>query len=229
MNRPPWSLAALATGVVLLLLFLATPGAFRAQSTEAKAPAVPAQARGDEGRTVLDVLNRPFAMPFARPTALEDVARQLEAVLGIPVVLDRAALTRLELVPTDSVQLELKGVRLKTSLQLLLDQVGMTYRAVPEDNLLILTDDRGSEEPLRLILDEIDTIHAELHDVRDELHTLKQNLPGMSDSPTLRKPTIIEELPGAPGLDRPGAEPAEGGPAAPAADPRPSRKSRKSA
>jgi hypothetical protein len=221
MKRLPWILSALAAAVFLVV---ASPNAFRAQSTESKSAPRPDSPPG-EAPAVMDLLVRPYAMPFARPTALEDVASRLEQSLGIPVVLDRAALTRLELEPTDSVQLEVKGVRLKTSLQLLLDQVGMTYRAVPEDNLLILTDDRGADDPLHVILDELETLHAEVHDVRDELHALKQSLSGGPDAPTLRKPTIIEEVPELPG--RRGEPDTSDGGAAPVRTP--ARKSRKSA
>ena len=43
------------------------------------------------------------------------------------MVVDLAAIERLDLKPEDTVKLELKGVRLKTGLKLLLDQVGLTY------------------------------------------------------------------------------------------------------
>ena len=49
------------------------------------------------------------------------------------VVLDLAALGRQDVEPDDPVQLELEGVRLKTGLKLLLDQVGLTFRVVAED------------------------------------------------------------------------------------------------
>ena len=59
------------------------------------------------------------------------------------MVLDLAALDRKSAKPDDTVQLELDGVRLKTGLKLLLDQVGLTFRVVAEDNLMIITDQEG--------------------------------------------------------------------------------------
>ena len=71
------------------------------------------------------------------------------------VVLDRAALIRQEVQPEDTVELELDGVRLKTGLKLLLDQVGLTYHVVTEDNLLVITDREGSEDPLDRVWSEV--------------------------------------------------------------------------
>ncbi len=59
--------------------------------------------------------------------------------LNAPVVLDLAALGRQNVRKDDDRGLDLKGVRLKTGLKLLLDQVDLNYRVVPGDNLLILT------------------------------------------------------------------------------------------
>jgi hypothetical protein len=150
------------------------------------------------GRSVVDALAQPGEMPFGDPTRLEDVARRLSEQLGAPVVLDRAALIRRELTADDTVQLALEGVRLKTSLQLLLDQVGLTFRVVPEDNLLVLTDDEGADDPYRRILGEIDVLHRELHELRDTVEALYDGLvPPEGGDPPVRNPTIIEPLPGA--------------------------------
>lgn len=161
----------------------------RDQPEAASAPAAAPQV------SIHDALHKPFDLPFAEPTPLEEVATQLQKRLGGHVVLDRAALIRLELEPTDTVQLELQGVRLKTSLQLLLDQVGMTYRLVPEDNLLILTDAEGSEDPFQTVLAEIDILHRELHEVRAALSALAELLPAGAPPAGMHNPTLIEELP----------------------------------
>lgn len=147
--------------------------------------------------SIQESLLRPFDLPFREPTSLERVTAHLASRLSGPVVLDRAALTRLELRPEDTVQLSLEGVRLKTGLQLLLDQVGMTYRVVPEDNLLVLTDSYGADEPYERILDEIEVLHRELHELREAVNVLyDSSLPAENAPGTMRKPTIIEELPG---------------------------------
>lgn len=169
-----------------------------------------AQAGPGGTRSVVDALARPGELPFGEPTRLEDVARVLGERLGAPVVLDRAALTRRELTPDDTVQLGLDGVRLKTSLQLLLDQVGLTYRVVPEDNLLVLTDDEGADEPYRRILGELEILHREVHELRDVVEALyDETAPPEGGDPPMRKPTILEELPaGAEEEPAPRVEPA---------------------
>jgi hypothetical protein len=147
--------------------------------------------------TVQDVLLRPFHFPFNRPTSLSQVCLQLKQALAVPVVLDLAALGRQDVDPDDTVQLELDGVRLKTGLKLLLDQVGLTYHVVPEDNLLIITDREGSEDPLDRIWAELRTLHRDIHDIQDAVDEMSDSLyKDAEEGPRMRKPTIIEEKPG---------------------------------
>lgn len=146
--------------------------------------------------SVQDVLLRPYRFPFSRPTSLAQVCLHLKQTLGVPVVLDVAAMDRQNVDPESAVQLELDGVRLKTGLKLLLDQVGLTFHAIPEDNLLIITDRQGSDDPLDRVWNELRTVHRELHDVQDAVEALTDAL--YSDQPEgarVRKPTIIEEKP----------------------------------
>ena len=105
--------------------------------------------------TIQDALLRPYHFPFSRPTSLAQVCAHLKETLKGPVVLDLAALDRKNSEPEDTVQLELDGVRLKTGLKLLLDQVGLTYRVVAEDNLMIITDQEGAEDPAERIWSEL--------------------------------------------------------------------------
>jgi len=104
-------------------------------------PATPGEATNPG--TLQDALLRPYHFPFSRPTPLHQVCAHLKQTLKAAIVLDLAALDRQEVEPEDPVQLELEGVRLKTGLKLLLDQVGLTYRIVAEDNLMIITDREG--------------------------------------------------------------------------------------
>ena len=105
--------------------------------------------------TLQDALLRPYHFPFSRPTSLAQVCAQLQETLKAPVVLDLSALDRKSAEPNDTVQLELSGVRLKTGLKLLLDQVGLTFRVVAEDNLMIITDQEGAEDPAERIWAEL--------------------------------------------------------------------------
>lgn len=146
--------------------------------------------------SVQESLLRPFRFSFNRPTSLVEVCAHLKQTLGFAVVLDIAALGRQDVDPDDTVQLELHGVRLKTGLKLLLDQVGLTYHVVPEDNLLIITDREGSQDPLDRIWTELRTLHRDLHDVRDAVDEMTDILYGDPEQGArVRKPTIIEEKP----------------------------------
>jgi hypothetical protein len=158
------------------------------------------------GGTLQDALLRPYRFPFSRPTPLNQVCAHLQQTLKAPVVLDLAALDRQTVEPEDTVQLALEGVRLKTGLKLLLDQVGLTFHIVPEDNLLILTDKEGSEDPADRIWSELHALHRDLHDLQDAVEELRTYVAGeKGEGPRVRKPTIIEEMP-----DHRGEKPAVG-------------------
>ena len=183
-----------------------------AQKVEAKAkaaqPAEPGQGR-PAAASIQDAMLRPFAWHFREETTLQVVADHLNAVLGGQVILDRAALTRRRLTPESTVRLELEGVRFKTGLKLLLDQVGLTGRVVPEDNLLILTDVEGAEDPTERILAELKSLHRDLHDLRDALDDLREDLGYDAEpGPAVRRPTRIEKAPGRDGDDMPEERPA---------------------
>lgn len=168
-----------------------------------------ADARGKSALSVQDALNRPFPFTFDKPTPLEEVSKQLSRALNAPVAIDRSALDRLGLKINDEVQLRLDGVRLKTGLKLLLDQLDLTYKVVPEDNLLVITDEAGSSDPAERVLAEVQSLHRELHAVQDALSDLRADL-GLDDAggAKVRKPTIIEEMPAdAGGPKKPAKEP----------------------
>jgi hypothetical protein len=120
----------------------------------------------------------------------------LKDTLKGAVVLDLAALDRKSVEPESTVQLELEGVRLKTGLKLLLDQVGLTYRVVAEDNLMIITDQEGSDDPADRVWAELRALHRDLHAVQDAVDDLGDYLGVQGgEGPHVRKPTIIEEMP----------------------------------
>jgi hypothetical protein len=158
-----------------------------------------------------EALLRPYRFPFSRPTPLEQVCGHLKETLKGAVVLDLAALDRKSVEPETAVQLELDGVRLKTGLKLLLDQVGLTYRVIAEDNLMIITDQEGSEDPADRIWAELRALHRDLHAVQDAVDDLGDAL-GVEtgEGARVRKPTIIEEMPDHIG-ERPGVGPAKPG------------------
>ncbi len=188
-----------------------------AQAATSGATESPKQVQPD---SVQDALLKPYAFRFGRPTPLTEVVQRLTQDLGLPVVLDLAALDRLDIKPDDAVKLELQGVRLKTGLKLLLDQVGLTYKVVAEDNLLILTDKQGSEDPIERVMAEIHELHRDIHDIQDALDELRESN-GLSgeEGARVRKPTIIEEMP-----EIQDAKPQEGAKSKPPTKPEPGLK-----
>ncbi len=172
-------------------------------------------------------LLRPYRFPFARPTPLLEVCAHLKQTLKAEVVLDLAALGRQDVEPADPVQLELEGVRLKTGLKLLLDQVGLTFRVVPEDNLMIITDLEGSDDPSDRIFSELKALHRDLHALQDDLDELRDFVGDAGQGGRVRKPTIVEEMPDVEGEppaavpDKPGNSRPRPGADSPAAGARP--------
>ena len=204
----------LVLGGALLGLVAATHLPLRAQGDGKPAGGAPerrptiekAPTRDASSGSIQDALLKPYHFRFGRPTSLSELAQRLSVDLGGPVVLDLAALDRLDLKPEDAVKLELDGVRLKTGLKLLLDQVGLTYHLVAEDNLLILTDKTGSEDPVERLASEVHELHRDIHRIQDSLDEVRElaGLPG-PEGARVRKPTIIEELP-----ENPEQKPKEG-------------------
>ena len=95
----------------------------------------------------------------------------------------------------------------KTGLKLLLDQVGLTYRVVAEDNLMIITDVEGSDDPMSRVLSELQALHRDLHALQDDVEELRDIMGDDRQAGRVRKPTIIEELPEAE-AQGPGQKPA---------------------
>jgi hypothetical protein len=215
--------AGLTVGLVAvsrLSLLAQTETRQKAEGAQAVAGGTTEPAKPVQSDSVQDALLKPYPFHFARPTPLADVVQRLSHELGLPVVLDLAALDRLDVKPEDTVKLDLQGVRLKTGLKLLLDQVGLTYKVVAEDNLLILTDKQGSEEPIERVMAEIHELHRDIHDIQDALDEVRE-LTGLSgaEGARVRKPTIIEEMP-----ENQDAKPQEGATSKPPKRPEPGSK-----
>lgn len=182
--------------IITLFLFasvpIATVGVLRLRAQDAKTPA----ATPAKGASVQNALYLPFDFPFGKPTRLDEVAKVLSKALNAPVALDRAALARQDVQDDDEVQLDLRNVRLKTGLKLLLDQLDLTFRVEAEDNLLVITDLIGSADPVDQVLVEIKSLHKDFHALQDSIEEIR-NAMGLDKEggPKMRKPTIIEEIP----------------------------------
>ena len=187
------------TGVILL--FGTTRWGLLAQFAQEERPRAKTAERsplaGNAKPNIEEAMSRRFTFPFAEETTLEAAAKLLQKELGSAVVLDLAALKRVGATPQTHVTLDLMDVRLKTGLKLLLDQAGLMVKVVPEDNLLIFTDERGSDDPSTRIFAELKELHRDVHDLRDALDDLARMIgPANDEGPAIRKPTIIEEMPG---------------------------------
>jgi hypothetical protein len=177
---------------------------------EASAGAAGAPLSGDRGTkpvlvSVSVALGKPFTFAYRKGTTLEGLADHLRRALDAPVVLDVAALDRLGIGPDANVRLELSGARLETGLKLLLDQVGMTYRVIPEDNLLLFTDHPDGDDNARQAVAELKVLHREIHELREAMEEILDIIAPEEKGPTTKKPTIIEELPS--GKSKPGDAP----------------------
>jgi hypothetical protein len=169
-------------------VWLASHGPSRAQEGQ------PARGTGH----IADAMLQPLRLPFNEGKSLEEVAAYLRKELRANVVLDLAALDRHQLKPTNHVRIDLDGVRLKTGLKLLLDQVGLTTRVIPEDNLLIITDKAEADEPIERLTEEVKALHRDLHSLQDDVREIRDILTvPVEEEPVAkaRNPTIIEEMP----------------------------------
>jgi hypothetical protein len=83
------------------------------------------------------------SMSFANETPLEDVLKYIKSATqgpkdnGIPIYVDPVGLDEAETTMNSPVTLDLEGVPLKTTLRLLLKQLGLTYTV--KDGLLTIT------------------------------------------------------------------------------------------
>ena len=100
----------------------------------------------DQERTnqVQIALRKTLPMPFASETPLQDVLAYVREKTtndtfpsGLPIYLDPTGLESLELTPDSKVRIDLAGVRLKTTLNLLLKQLDLVY--VVRQGVIIIT------------------------------------------------------------------------------------------
>ncbi len=103
-----------------------------------------------KSQRILDKLEAPFSMPFPNETPLEDVVHYIKTATvdpnfpqGIPIYVDPVGLQEAEKTLASPIQLNLDGVPLRVSLQLLLRQLDLTYRV--RDGLLTITSDTLDE------------------------------------------------------------------------------------
>ena len=120
------------------------------------APSLLASLMGRDTRSkkILAKLEEPISMSFANETPLEDVLKYIKAATqgpndtGIQIYVDPAGLNEAEKTMTSPVTLDVEGVPLKTTLRLMLNQLGLTYSV--RDGLLMITKEAVAD-PFRRI------------------------------------------------------------------------------
>jgi hypothetical protein len=99
---------------------------------------------------ILAALEKPIPMHFPDATALQDVLKWIKTASqgkddeGIPIYLDPVGLAEAEKTPTSPVEsIDLEGVPLKTTLRLMLRQLGLAYAV--RDGVLIVSHPEADE------------------------------------------------------------------------------------
>jgi tetratricopeptide (TPR) repeat protein len=104
---------------------------------------------------ILDALKQPISMPFPNETPIEEILNYIKTATqserlpgGIPMYVDPAGLTEAEITMSSPVTVNLEGVPLKTSLRLLLKQIGLTYTV--KDGLMTVTAELSANQPTEI-------------------------------------------------------------------------------
>jgi hypothetical protein len=114
-----------------------------------------------KSRAILKKLEEPISMQFPEPTPLDDVLKYVkqasvtENYAGIPIYVDLKALDEAEVKLQSPVIVDLEGVPLKTTLRLLLKQLGLAYCV--RDGVLIVSSEEGIAEELEEAQLELET------------------------------------------------------------------------
>jgi hypothetical protein len=94
---------------------------------------------------VVAKLEEPISMSFANETPLEDVLKYIKSATmgphdtGIPIYVDPEGLSKAKKTMVSPVSLDLEQIPLRTTLRLLLKQLGLTYTV--RDGLLMITNE----------------------------------------------------------------------------------------
>jgi len=118
-----------------------------------------------QSKAILKMLDNPISMPFAVATPFEDVLKYIKqattapSYAGIPIYVDPKGLKEATATLESPVSLDLEGVPLKTTLRLLLKQIGLAYCV--RDGVLIISSAQGVNEELREAFNELRITHPD--------------------------------------------------------------------
>jgi hypothetical protein len=106
--------------------------------------------RDPKTRQILEKLDEPISMSFANETPLDDVLKYIKQATttptfaGIPIYVDPLGLQEAERSLNSTVQIDLEGVPLKTTLRLILKQLGLTYTV--KDGYMMITSEESEDK-----------------------------------------------------------------------------------
>ncbi|ODU01173.1 MAG: hypothetical protein ABS79_02135 [Planctomycetes bacterium SCN 63-9] len=115
-----------------------------------------AVAEADENaktKAVLEKLESPISMDFGNETPLEDVLKYIQSATadprytGIPIYVDPVGLQEAEKTLQSPIQVKLDGIPLKTTLRLVLKQLGLAYCV--HDGFLMISSPKGIYQELK--------------------------------------------------------------------------------
>lgn len=113
--------------------------------------------RDEKTKAILSKLNERIAMPFPNETPLEDIKKYIEQSTqdeqaglptGIPIYIDPQGLQDADKTLASTVTINLEGIPLRTTLRLLLKQLGLTYTV--KDGLLTITSSSSADQPTEI-------------------------------------------------------------------------------
>jgi RNA polymerase sigma factor (sigma-70 family) len=146
-------------GAVTVETAPAPPGGERAKPASARNRRTTASdllepGRDDDPRSlrILEKLEEPISMSFANETPIDDVLKYIKQATtsptyaGIPIYVDPVGLQEAERSMNSTIQIDLEGIPLRRTLQLMLTQLGLAYFV--QDGILIITSDDLAHMPL---------------------------------------------------------------------------------
>jgi RNA polymerase sigma factor (sigma-70 family) len=125
----------------------------------------PGEARANDPRSrqILEKLDEPVSMSFPQETPLDDVLKYTKQATttptfsGIPIYIDPMGLQEAERSINSTVTIDLEGVSLRRTLQLILTQLNLAYFV--QDGMLVITSKDKASEPLPPVMPTPAPIH----------------------------------------------------------------------
>jgi RNA polymerase sigma factor (sigma-70 family) len=128
------------------------PGRLRRSRPEKEDGSGNGPGKDRRSQVILLKLEEPISMSFANETPLDDVLKYIKQATttptfnGIPIYVDPHGLQEAERSLTSTIQIDLEGIPLRRTLQLMLAQLGLVYFV--DDGMLVITSPERAAAPL---------------------------------------------------------------------------------